>query len=249
MRFHPFAVVACALCLVPAGRASAQGFSGVFARDAVDAIAVGDDGEVYRTLDGGGTWTERVLGPPVVALRDVAARGFTFVAVGDGGTVWKSTDSGGSWTATTVAGAPSLRAVAMPDDSVWYVAGSGGAMLKTTDAGGTWTALAPGTAATLNALRFTDALDGWVAGDSGTLLATHDGGASWSPAELQDPILPKAHTRFRLMWEWNGRATSVMSRATDETGSVQPTRAVFESTRGKGTDYHYNYIRAWNVDG
>ena len=76
-----------------------------------------------------------------------------------------------------------------------------------------------------------------------------DGGRSWTLAELQDPVLPKAHTRFRLMWEWNGRATSVMSRATDETGSVQPTRAVFESTRGKGTDYHYNYIRAWNVGG
>jgi sulfane dehydrogenase subunit SoxC len=75
-----------------------------------------------------------------------------------------------------------------------------------------------------------------------------DGGRTWHPAELPETILSKAHTRFRYMWQWNGAPAVLMSRATDETGYVQPTRAVFESTRGKGTDYHYNYIRAWNVD-
>jgi sulfane dehydrogenase subunit SoxC len=75
-----------------------------------------------------------------------------------------------------------------------------------------------------------------------------DGGKTWHAAELPETILSKAHTRFRYMWDWNGAPTMLMSRATDETGYVQPTRAVFESTRGKGTDYHYNYIRVWNVD-
>jgi len=75
-----------------------------------------------------------------------------------------------------------------------------------------------------------------------------DAGATWEAAELHGPVLAKAHTRFSIMWNWNGRSTAIMSRATDETGYVQPTRALFESTRGKGTDYHYNHIRAWNVD-
>ena len=74
-----------------------------------------------------------------------------------------------------------------------------------------------------------------------------DGGATWQQAKLHGPALPKAHTRFTLMWDWNGQATTLMSRATDETGGVQPTRAVFEETRGKGTDYHFTYIRAWNI--
>lgn len=74
-----------------------------------------------------------------------------------------------------------------------------------------------------------------------------DGGRSWTAATLQEPVPSKAHTRFRLMWEWRGEQTSLMSRAVDETGYVQPTRALFESTRGKGTDYHYNFIRVWNV--
>lgn len=74
-----------------------------------------------------------------------------------------------------------------------------------------------------------------------------DGGRSWTAAELQDPVLSMAHTRFRLMWEWNGRPATLMSRAVDETGYEQPTRAVFEAGRGRGTDYHFNHIRAWSV--
>jgi sulfane dehydrogenase subunit SoxC len=76
-----------------------------------------------------------------------------------------------------------------------------------------------------------------------------DSGKTWEKAELHGPVHTKAHTRFSHMWDWNGRATTLMSRATDETGAVQPTRAVFGETRGKGTDYHYTHIRAWNVAG
>jgi sulfane dehydrogenase subunit SoxC len=74
-----------------------------------------------------------------------------------------------------------------------------------------------------------------------------DGGASWTQAALQEPVLSMAHTRFRLMWNWSGADAMLMSRAVDETGYVQPTRAAFEAGRGKGTDYHFNHIRAWKV--
>lgn len=74
-----------------------------------------------------------------------------------------------------------------------------------------------------------------------------DGGSSWTRAELQEPILSKAHTRFRSMWEWTGAPAVLMSRAVDETGYVQPTRAAFVAARGIGTDFHFNHIRAWTV--
>jgi len=74
-----------------------------------------------------------------------------------------------------------------------------------------------------------------------------NGGKQWTEAQLQEPILWKAHTRFRLMWEWDGRSATLMSRAIDETGYVQPTLAVFESGRGPGTDFHFNHIRSWIV--
>ena len=74
-----------------------------------------------------------------------------------------------------------------------------------------------------------------------------DAGRSWAPAELQGPVLPKCHTRFRFLWHWEGAETVLMSRATDETGYVQPTLAELRKVRGLGTAYHFNNIRAWQV--
>ncbi|HEX7121870.1 MAG TPA: hypothetical protein VF178_05810, partial [Gemmatimonadaceae bacterium] len=75
-----------------------------------------------------------------------------------------------------------------------------------------------------------------------------DGGATWQDADLQQPTLPKAHTRFASMWRWNGNPALLLSRASDETGYVQPTRAQLVAARGIGTDYHFNCIRGWRVD-
>jgi sulfane dehydrogenase subunit SoxC len=49
------------------------------------------------------------------------------------------------------------------------------------------------------------------------------------------------------MWKWNGAPTRLLSRATDETGYVQPSFTEYKRVRGAGTDYHFNYIRSWDV--
>lgn len=69
-----------------------------------------------------------------------------------------------------------------------------------------------------------------------------DGGTTWHEAELLNTPQSKAHVRFQYMWEWTGRESVVLSRATDETGYVQPTRTQLLAARGIGTDYHYNQI-------
>jgi sulfane dehydrogenase subunit SoxC len=74
-----------------------------------------------------------------------------------------------------------------------------------------------------------------------------DGGNAWTQAEIIGPVLPMAHARFELMWKWDGGPARLMSRAIDETGYVQPTLAAFTKVRGSGTDYHFNYIRTWDV--
>ena len=74
-----------------------------------------------------------------------------------------------------------------------------------------------------------------------------DGGATWRPANLQEPVLSKYHTRFRSLWHWDGREALLMSRAVDETGYVQPTLDVLRKARGPGTFYHFNNIRSWRV--
>lgn len=75
-----------------------------------------------------------------------------------------------------------------------------------------------------------------------------DGGKSWADAELQGVNTGKSTVRFVLPWSWDGRPAVIMSRAVDDTGYVQPTYAAFEQGRGKGTDYHFNPIRAWRID-
>ena len=49
-----------------------------------------------------------------------------------------------------------------------------------------------------------------------------DGGRNWREAQLQQPILSKALTRFRLPWQWDGTPALLQSRAIDDTGYVQP---------------------------
>lgn len=74
-----------------------------------------------------------------------------------------------------------------------------------------------------------------------------DGGESWRDAELQGPVLDKAFTRFNLAWEWHGEYAILQSRATDETGYVQPTREALIENRGKHGFFHYNAIISWEI--
>ncbi len=74
-----------------------------------------------------------------------------------------------------------------------------------------------------------------------------DGMKTWQEAKLQGPVLSKAHTRFRMGWQWDGKATQIASRCIDETGAVQPTHAALKQKRGVGTGYHINTIVVWNV--
>ncbi len=75
-----------------------------------------------------------------------------------------------------------------------------------------------------------------------------DDGRSWAPARLQEPVLPRAHTRFRHLFEWDGRDTVIQSRAVDETGYVQPTREAFLAARGVGAiPYHVNPVTGWRL--
>ena len=75
-----------------------------------------------------------------------------------------------------------------------------------------------------------------------------DGGETWAPAALQEPVLPKAFTRFRIPWQWDGAPAILQSRATDETGYVQPEREQLLAARGRHGFYHYNAIVTWSVD-
>src|SRR3984957_2400121 len=89
------------------------------------------------------------------------------------------------------------------------------------------------------------------------VLVSADGGQSWGEAGLQEPVLSMAFTRFRMPWQWNGGPAVLQSRAWDEDGNAQPTRAEFVAARGElpavppllaFENHHYNGVTSWAVD-
>jgi sulfane dehydrogenase subunit SoxC len=74
-----------------------------------------------------------------------------------------------------------------------------------------------------------------------------DGGANWIPARLESPVLSKCLTRFNLDWVWDGKPSIIQSRATDDTGYVQPTIKQLREVRGTRSIYHNNAIQSWLV--
>ena len=87
-----------------------------------------------------------------------------------------------------------------------------------------------------------------------------DGGRTWKNAVLQEPVLRKAHTRFRFGWNWNGEEAVLQSRCTDDRGDVQPTAAEIARIWGRPSDFfhtlqyirhvhwgHFNAVHPWKV--
>ena len=89
------------------------------------------------------------------------------------------------------------------------------------------------------------------------VMVSADGGQSWVEAALQAPVLPKAFTRFRAPWRWDGGPAILQSRAWDEANHVQPTRAEIIASRGQHPrvpavtgfpSHHYNGPTSWGIE-
>ena len=74
-----------------------------------------------------------------------------------------------------------------------------------------------------------------------------DGGKTWETARLAAPGEKMALTRFYLDTVWDGQEMLLQSRAMDETGYVQPTKAMLRAVRGENSVYHNNCIQTWWV--
>ena len=89
------------------------------------------------------------------------------------------------------------------------------------------------------------------------VMVTADGGKSWAQAALQEPVLSKAFTRFRIPWRWDGGPAVLQSRAWDDAGYAQPTRAEIVAHRGETArvpaiggfpSQNYNGPTSWAVE-
>jgi sulfane dehydrogenase subunit SoxC len=74
-----------------------------------------------------------------------------------------------------------------------------------------------------------------------------DGGSTWADAALAGEERAKSLVRFRLPWEWTGKAAVLQSRATDDKGRVQPLRKEWIARFAPDIRFHNNSINSWAV--
>ncbi len=76
---------------------------------------------------------------------------------------------------------------------------------------------------------------------------TFDGGNNWVEAKLKGLVLPKSWTRFSYITKWDGKPLLLASRATDDSGNIQPTIDEETSVVGVESVYHRNAIVTWEI--
>lgn len=148
---------------------------GVHAVSADEAWAIGDDGVLVHTVDGGATWETTSL--PSTSTWTVffldAARGW---AAGNG--FFHTTDGGATWVKDNDWG--TITDIRFLDAQRGWACGNGGVTYRTTDGGLTWSYTAVGPIATLRSIFFVDAQHGFTVNIDGDVFESLDGGASWS---------------------------------------------------------------------
>ena len=112
----------------------------VAATDALTAWAVGDDGKILHTTDGGGTWF------PQYSSVSSILNGVTFIndalngwAVGNAGVILHTADGGAHWETQSSNTQGDIYAVGFVDAKHGWAVGDNGLILATTNGGDPWT--------------------------------------------------------------------------------------------------------------
>lgn len=175
-----FAVIICALMIIP-GLSNAAGFNGVASTDGNFVVAVGNNGNVFISTNGGNNWQKGQIG--TINLNSVCAVGNTVYIAGGDGSIYKTTET----TYTTfekypVASGFSLNGIYFRDVNTGYVCGNDGKVYRTFNGGVIWSVANSGiTSVKLNAIHFYGVSNGIVVGDNGTIYSSSNGGNSWVP--------------------------------------------------------------------
>ena len=146
--------------------------------------------EVYKTTDGGSTWTQIssnvFINGPIGVWFMSELTGFIIGSDGGGNPqVGKTINGGVSWTTTTLPvggmGFNDANKIFFFDNNTGYIVCRGGHIYKTSDQGGTWNELASGTSSDLGSVHFPSSSTGYASlSYSNSILKTTDAGTSWT---------------------------------------------------------------------
>lgn len=172
----------------------------ISAWDVRQAVAVGNDGIVLRTTDGGHLWQSVQVPTSKIAnklLRVKTLPGGVAWAVGEGGSVLHSTDFGTTWRQAGAEDDTAWNDIFFVDGRGWLV-GEFGRIQMTTDGGASWRQLPKLVKSSLMSVAFKDANNGIAVGLGGVILVSRDGGQTWTQAKS-----PESEHLFNVIWDGN----------------------------------------------
>ena len=147
--------------------------------DRYTGAAVGENGVILRTADGGETWRPQVS-PVTSSLDQVAlATELDGIAVGEDGVILRTANGGARWSVVPSGTTQHLRAVAFADRVTAVAVGEQGVILRTTDGGSTWQPSSSATPTSLSAVAFANETVGIAVGAGGIIVRTVDAGRTW----------------------------------------------------------------------
>ena len=142
--------------------------------------AVGVDGTLTSTDNGGVTWSVGSVGTDII-IHDVhfvdADRGW---AVGDGGALRTTTDGGTNWSNQTSGTTEPLFDVHFVNSTLGWAVGDQGTIISTLDGGLSWNSDTSGTTSDLRGIHFSSPNSaGYAVGAKGTIVSTSGPNDSW----------------------------------------------------------------------
>ncbi len=166
------------------------------AADGLAGIAVGHEGWILRTTDGGLSWQESAFdeknGEPLMSAGRLPSG--AWLAVGAFGRALRSDDGGKTWRRLALPHASVgiedkhlNRIVGSADGQHWLIVGERGLVLRSDDGGENWAEIEPFYKGSFyNAAALPDG--GWLAyGMRGNAFRSRDGQAPWTKAEMPAP--------------------------------------------------------------
>jgi photosystem II stability/assembly factor-like uncharacterized protein len=157
-----------------------RGLASVIFINSSKGWAVGDNGTILSTQDGGKTWSPQSSNTSQNLTSVAFATPQSGWAVGNNGAILHTEDGGKTWSPQS-SNSGSLYSVAfVTPQSVWAVGGMG-TILHTENGGKTWSLQSSNTRQSLYSVAFATPQSGWAVGNGSTILHTEDGGKTWIP--------------------------------------------------------------------
>ena len=142
--------------------------------------AVGGNGEILKTIDGGESWVHQESGTSNQLFSVQFVDENNGWISGASGTILKSLDGGSSWTEKDIGTSGHIYSLFFTNLHTGYAVGSNGRILKSNDGGNSWITQDSEVSNSLYSVYFVTQKLGWVVGTGGIILNTTDGGESWS---------------------------------------------------------------------